>query len=275
MRRSLQLSPSLIFLSAWDIFKTRLFLLTVLSYLVMLPPLLLNLVARDKSVQRSLIILAALFLLLLGACALIGRWSAQTEKDVRGGNATSFRSLWNQSFGKTFHRPLARPPFTWRISAFLICLGIPMLNLCPLQDLTPLLYLLLPPLLPLLCLIFITRVRLKTEFSSPSPTVKRSEPDLVLNTDRTRPMSSFAPAAADETVSAQAGTNPAGFSWSPENRQALLLDLLTGHINYEEASRRFGLKIQELQSWMEEYMRQDQSPEQNRADIPENPQKPA
>jgi len=142
---------------------------------------------------------------------------------------------------------------------------LPLLNLSLLYRLTPVLYLLLPPLMPFLALIVITRDRLSAEFTAPP----RPESKNILNTDRTRPMSSFAPpAAADQTVSAVANTNPAGFTWSEENRQALLLDIITGHITFEKARKRFGLKIEELQSWLDEYMRQNQAPQKKQDDIP-------
>jgi len=88
-------------------------------------------------------------------------------------------------------------------------------------------------------------------------------------------MSSFIPRAADATVAAVAETNPAGFIWTENNRQALMMDILSGQLNFEDAQKKYGLKTKDLKKWMKDYLQQNQAPSDQERDLDRDPDLPA
>lgn len=265
---SAQISLSLIVLSAWDIYLARFFLLLSLAYTLVVPALLLSMLALSLNLQRSVAILIPLFALQFLALLLTGRWCARIDRDIRSGDGTVYSSLLRKiPKSSCFHTPTS-PPASWQVISVLISLTVPALGFTPLARLIPLLYTLLTPLLPLLALIVITARRLNREIPAQRQAVPASgngqaaAPD-ILGSDRTRPMTGLATPGstmADQTVAAAADTNPAGWKWTDNNRQALMMDILAGRLSTEEACERFKLPADDLQAWLDDFMRQNQAP---------------
>lgn len=268
-----QVSPTALILSAWDIYRARIPLLARASLMVMALPLCLSwaLVTRLFFSPVLLVILGILTAL---ALLLIGRWTARVEEDILGGNPTTLYFLIHNPGRQT-------PPWNpaWLILSLIVS-GV--FSLTAGFGSTGLLILLslLTPLWPLPVLLCTARQRLE-KTRRPAPPSDRSPDDITYlaappdTSDITRPLSTLQMKYPDATVAAVSETNPSGFQWTAENRQALMMDILAGHLNLEDAKVRYGLKSEELKTWMKDFMRQDQAPKVRGRDIPPSGNTPA
>jgi hypothetical protein len=268
-------TASTLFFSAWDIYRARFSILARAALLAMFLPLTWAWGLLLTGLGISGILLLPIAVLLVTALGLIGRWTMRVETDILSGNLTSFRSLrLNLPTRET------SPNRAWTLFS-LAAIGAFCLAVSTLGPMAPLLALtLLAPIWPLWVLICGSRRRLdRIRSTDPGSELPGSDITYLAapppNADVTRPLSSLKTSYPDATVAASAQTNPSGFFWTPENRQALMMDILAGHLNLEDAKKRFGLKTEELKAWMQDFMRQSQAPGVADRDIPPKGDTPA
>lgn len=271
-------SLRLIFLTTLDFFMARLFRLISLAFVLMVPSLLIVLLTAGRGF--SILHHGVLALLHAVAMMIIASWSICIAQDLQNGNSTPFRSLMR----RTIHPPLSREarqmqrfwiPFSLLFSVFLSIAVFGFLG-----RFSPLLLLLLTPAWPLLSLLVLVSCRIKGERSfvqgaSENAGGGRKRQPAFFQTDHTRPLTVLAPNRSDKTAVASARTNPAGFEWTENNRQALMMDILSGQLNFEDARKRYGLSTEELKSWMKDFLQQNQAPHDSDHDEEIDPHLPA
>ncbi len=273
MKHFYRLSPTLVLLSTRDIFAARFFLLISTTYLLMAAPILVALIAAGRS--GSIPLFSTLTMLHFCAMILIGNICNQIDVDIHSGNASSFRTLWLNLFTKKPTGSILQSRKGWFVLSLFASLFIPVTFFISQERFLPLLLLLISPLWPFLSLLGITRKRLVADYGSDESASLENHHsrETILNSDRTRPMSSFTPGGSGDTVIASAQTNPSDFIWTEDNRQALMMDILSGYISFEDARNRYGLKNEDLKAWMKEYMQQNQSPQEQNQEQLKDPDK--